>query len=365
MSLPTGAPTAEAAHRILLVDTTQYAPTTPLFLDALREHAAPYRFVDEGPFLRPLDRSLVHKIAYRLLRRRPLTAAALSRALVAEATAFRPTVVVVVKGAYLHPGALRRVKETTGATLVNYATDDPFNPAHTTRDLLRGIPYFDLYACTKQAIMADVRRAGCPRVAFVRFGYKPSVHFPETPTAPEEATRFASDVVFVGGLDADRLPYIDALLSIPRITLALYGGYWNRFARTRPFARGFAVGRSYRLALGSAKICLCLVRRANRDGHVMRSFEIPACGGFMLAERTADHLELFREDREAAFFGSPAELVEKVRYYLAHDAERRAIADAGMERVRTDHHTYTDRLHEMLHHLGGAALAPGASSGAG
>src|SRR5579875_2091983 len=253
MSLPIGTQTAGSAHRVLLVDTTQYEPTTPLFLDALREGNAPYRFLDEGPFLRPLDRSIVHKIAYRLAGRRPLTAAALNRALIAASAAFRPTVVVVVKGAYVRPRTLERVKETTGALLINYATDDPFNPVHTTRDLLRGIPHYDLYACTKRAIMADVRQAGCPHAEFVPFGYKPSVHFPEAPSGPEAAAQFSSDVVFIGGLDADRVPYVDALLSIPGISIALYGGYWQRLARTRPFARGFAVGRSYRLALGGAK----------------------------------------------------------------------------------------------------------------
>ncbi len=364
MSLPIGTQTAGSAHRVLLVDTTQYEPTTPLFLDALREGNAPYRFLDEGPFLRPLDRSIVHKIAYRLAGRRPLTAAALNRALIAASAAFRPTVVVVVKGAYVRPRTLERVKETTGALLINYATDDPFNPVHTTRDLLRGIPHYDLYACTKRAIMADVRQAWCPHAEFVPFGYKPSVHFPEAPSGPEEAAQFASDVVFIGGLDADRVPYVDALLSIPGISIALYGGYWQRLARTRPFARGFAVGRSYRLALGGAKICLCLVRRANRDGHVMRTFEIPACGGFMLAERTDDHVQLFREGREAAFFGSPAELADKIRYYLAHDTERQAIARAGMEYVRAHHHTYTDRLREMLEHLGRAKPAPDVSPSA-
>ncbi len=338
--------------RILLVDTTLYEPATPLFLDALRELGCDYRFVDEAAFTRPLERSLLHKVGYRVLHRRPLTSWRFNRVLLSEARRFRPQLVLAVKAPYIMPSTLRRIKRETGARLVNYATDDPFNPANTTPDLLGGIPCYDLYACTKRAIMEDVRRAGCDNVAYVPFGYNPSVHFPEAPATPAERESFRSDVVLVGGADPDRLPYVEALARLDGLSLALYGGYWSRHPRLRPYARGFARGRDYRLALGGAKIALCLVRRANRDGHAMRSFEIPACGAFMLAERTEEHRELFREGLEAAFFGSAEELCEKVRYYLAHDDERVRIARAGHKRIATGGHTYCHRLAQIVRFAG-------------
>jgi spore maturation protein CgeB len=80
----------------------------------------------------------------------------------------------------------------------------------------------------------------------------------------------------------------------------------------------------------------------------MRSFEIPACGSFMLAERTEEHLAIFREDQEAAFFGSSDELIDKVKYYLTHDEARRRIAQAGHVWVTKNGHTYGDRLRELV-----------------
>jgi spore maturation protein CgeB len=136
--------------------------------------------------------------------------------------------------------------------------------------------------------------------------------------------------------------------AMPGLKLRLYGQYWERARAIRAYARGFAVARDYRLAVGGAKIAVNLVRRANRDDHVMRTFEIPACGGFMLTERTATHEELFHEDREAAFFGSPDEFVAKVRSYLPREDDRLRIAAAGHRKITLGHHTYGDRLAEII-----------------
>jgi spore maturation protein CgeB len=333
---------------MLLADTSLYAPVSPFFVDSTAELGYESLLIDEAPYLRPLETSVLHKIGYRLLHRRPLTRWRYNRALVTAARRFRPHLVVVVKGAYIMPSTLRRIKEECGAVLINYATDDPFNPRTATSDLVAAIPHYDVYACTKRAIMDDVTRAGGRTVIHTMFGYKPSVHFPEAPRTDEEARRFRSDVALVGTADRDRLRDLEPLLAARDLSLALYGSYWTRHARFRPYARGYAIGRDYRLALGGARIGLCLLRRANRDQHSLRSFEIPACGTFMLAERTDEHLELFREGEEAAFFATPDELLDKVRYYLAHDDIRRRVAQAGHARVTAGRHTYADRLREMV-----------------
>jgi len=343
--------------RVLLIETTQYYPSSPLFLDGLKELAAErrhqYAFFDEALFLRPLSHSLMHKVAYRVLGRRPLTYWSLNRSLVRYAQCIRPNVVVVAKGAYLAPETLVRIKHATGAILVNYATDDPFNAAVNTADQVAAIPLYDVYACPRRAIMDDVTRVGCATVVYAPFGYQPAVHFQEEPRTQAEKDRFCSDVVFAGGCDKDRVPYFELLLrAIPGLKLHLYGGYWERYPVLRPYHRGFAIGRDFRLALHGSKIALNLVRRANRDGHTMRTFEVTACGAFMLAERTPEHLDLYKDGLEAGYFDSPDELVDKVRYYLAHEQERKNIAEAGRRRVVAGGHTYKDRLIQMLQAAG-------------
>jgi spore maturation protein CgeB len=198
--------------------------------------------------------------------------------------------------------------------------------------------------------MDEVQRAGCPNVVYVPFAYEPRLHFPERPSTSEEVSRFSSDVVFIGGADNDRLSMMHMVAEAVKKPwrFCLFGGFWNRDWRMRKYYRGFALGREYRLAVSGAKINLGLVRHSNRDGHAMRTFEIPACGAFMLAERTEEHMEFFIENKEAAYFGSDEELLEKIDYYLAHDTERQRIAQAGYERVTSGKHTYRDRVQQIL-----------------
>jgi len=333
---------------VLIVDTTIYSGQ-PLLSFQPPEPGYNVSMFDEAPFVRPLHTKRTHKAIYRLMGRRPATAWELNARLVEAAESCRPDVVIVAKGSYVFPKTLRRMK-MLGALVVNYATDDPFNKRNGDGWLRDSIPEYDLYACTKRAIMADVRAAGCDRTAFVKFGYNPDLHFPEHASTTAEAETFSSDVAFVGTADRDRWPYLDALLSIPGLRLALYGSNWHRQPeRFSRLARGMAVGRDYRLALSGTKIALGLLRSENRDQHTMRTFEIPACEGFLCAQRTAEHEAILRDGQEAIFFNDPDDLRSKVTKYLREDEARLTIARAGRRAVSDGAHTYADRIVEMVH----------------
>ena len=118
----------------------------------------------------------------------------------------------------------------------------------------------------------------------------------------------------------------------------------NKTKRVLQLMRAGEVLRSYKIALG-------LLSHANRDRHTSRSFEIPACGGFMLAERTAEHQHFFAEDREAVYFDTFDEMMDKIRYYLRDDAARTRIAAAGHRRCLESGYRYVDRARELLRRL--------------
>jgi hypothetical protein len=335
--------------RVLLVGDMTFYHIGAFFRRALQTLGQPHLAVDQSLYADIGWPALVRRVSFRLMGGWRLGYWRFNRDILAAARDLGPEMVLVSGSSAVAGSTLRELKEQTGAVLVNYATDDPFKKVGSGRCVAANIPIYDLYACTKRAIMGDVRAAGCRHVAFVPFGYEPSLHFPDTFGSPEELQKFSCDVAFVGSGDSDRYPYFRALVhAIPDLRLHLYAGYWDRDPALAPYARGFALGRDYRLAMRGAKIAPCLVRRANRDGHVMRSFEVPACGAFMLAERTAEHEEFFREGEEVGFFSSPTELVDKVRYYLKRDDERQRMAEAAYRKVTSANHTYADRLQQML-----------------
>ena len=64
----------------------------------------------------------------------------------------------------------------------------------------------------------------------------------------------------------------------------------------------------------------------------------------MLADRTDEHQEFFEERKEAEFFGSAEELLEKVKFYLHNDTAREGIAEAGHRRCVSSRYAYIHRL---------------------
>jgi spore maturation protein CgeB len=58
----------------------------------------------------------------------------------------------------------------------------------------------------------------------------------------------------------------------------------------------------------------------------------------LLAERTSEHLEIFEEGKEADFFSSAAELLDKTRFYLTRHKRRTAVAAAGRLKVLRNYH---------------------------
>lgn len=83
----------------------------------------------------------------------------------------------------------------------------------------------------------------------------------------------------------------------------------------------------------------------------LRDFEIPACGGFYLAQFCPELPLYYEIGREIAVWDSAADLVERIHYYLARPEERAAIARAGQRRVERSH-TWLHRFAAMAEELG-------------
>lgn len=264
----------------------------------------------------------------------------------------QPAVVLVVGIAPPSAPTLRELR-TMGIQCGNYLTDDPWNRQHHAPWFMEALPEYHHVFSPRQANIEELRQR-CPHsaVSYLPFAYDPHTHFAAQLT-PDESAQLASDVFFAGGADPDRLPWIHALIA-DGWKVALYGGYWEKDPLTRSHARGIAGLDQLRRATACAKLCLCLVRRANRDGHSMRTFELPAMGGCLLVEHTTEHEAIFGQGGESVvYFHSLAEMRRQAKELLSDQKRRSALADNCRRLIGEGRHTYADRLRVIINSLEG------------
>ncbi len=134
------------------------------------------------------------------------------------------------------------------------------------------------------------------------------------------------DVCFIGTIEgghADRQVMIDAL---KRAGISVVTGGSNLDERKKiPLDQ-------YIETLQRAKISLNFSKAGNDLPQLKgRVFETMFCGAMLFEQTGAATPRLFKEEKEYVSFNEVEDLVEKVRYYLAHDMERKAIASAGQK----------------------------------
>jgi len=265
----------------------------------------------------------------------------------------RPEITIILKGLHISAADVSNLRHL-GTWVVNLNHDDFFsrNPNNWTRIQRGAIPQYDCILTTREVNLAEIQPIN-PRVRFLGFAYYPRIHRPMV-LEPHERQVWASDVVFVGTWEAERCRLLEQLVREVPARYAIYGEQWERVSRhspLRPYVHRSRLGPDdMAKAIGGAKLALGFLRKENRDEYTQRSFEIPAYGGLLVAERTALHCRLYKEGVEAVFFDSNSgdELATAVTLLLSDPERREKIRRAGMDALHRQRHTYEDRMNELL-----------------
>lgn len=253
---------------------------------------------------------------------------------------------------YLTAATLSSIKEKQpDCRIVNLLTDDPFGRHQAHWKLLnRTIPYFDFFFVQRKVNVGELYHLGAKRVEVCYRSYDPEYNKPIELSA-EDKTYYGTRVGFIGTYENVRAGYIAYLIK-KGIAVQITGNGWpekDYWDVIMPNYKGPTVyDEKYIKSICGMEIALHFLRHGNRDEQDSRTFEIPSCKVFMLAERSEVHMELFEEDKEAVFFSSKEELFKKLKYYLAHPEEVKKIADAGYRRCISSGYTHQHRLQEVL-----------------
>lgn len=313
-----------------LADAAQELNVECVFLNALEAFNAPKAF---------------KVMLWRLFGKRPPHLVRFSRQVARVCLQAKPTLLLTTGLAPLSMESLSRIGEM-GIIRVNFLTDDPWNPAHSAQWFFRALLQYEAVFSPRQANLTDLQKLGVSHTHYLPFGYDPKLFHPQPLDCRNSDPRW--DIVFAGTGDSDRIPFIHALIK-SGLNVGLYGAYWERYSETKSHSHGQASPTKLRQLLINSKVALCLVRRANRDGNVMRSFEVPATGACMLTEDTLEHREIFGADGEAVvYFRTIAEMVERAKWLLQNDEERLRLAQTAHRLVVNGRHTYKDRLITIL-----------------
>lgn len=303
---------------------------------------------------------LLRTLNWRFNDRRPVRLDEFSNFVVQRCRKTRPQILISTGIAPLTSSALKQLSDLN-IVLANFQTDDPWNEAHLSNWYLEALSHYDYIFSPRSAALQQLRAATSANVSYLPFGYDPRLFYPETDaTALMKTTR--CDVVFAGGADKDRLNAVKSLAK-SGLSLGLYGGYWGKYDFARPFYRGMASAATLRSAHANSLVAIGAVRRANRDGNSMRTFELPAMACCCVMEATADHFRLFGKEGDAvAYFDTPESLVAKC-LSLCSDSRTRSIMARRAHALVEFGHRYEDRLRAMLEKIKSpattlAAVAP-------
>lgn len=333
--------------KILFVYNTSPLPDSRLkTLASFRKYASEVKVLftyDEG-----YQRNLTDKLLSRL--KFPGDPCHINRRIREEAIQFQPALVFIVKGQNIRPATLKFL-HSRGIKTVSWSNDDMWGWQNRTVWYSRSLKHYDLVVTQKSYNTApgELPSKGA-KVLFQNKAFDPAMHHPV-----EDCKGYTCHhtVIFVGTREQERL---NSLLYLANngIKADIYG--WGRKMDTdlHPnlvFHDRHLYGKEYAAAFSCSGICLNFLRKQSRDLQTSRSVEIPACRGFMLAERTGEHQALFEEGVEAEYFTSDEELLRKVQYYLSHPEERRCIAEAGYRRCLKEDYSFDNRIREILENV--------------
>jgi len=268
----------------------------------------------------------------------------------------KPGIIWIDKGLTIARATLEHLRNLCPkARFVHYSLDDMSGRHNQSRDYLRGIPAYDLHVTNKSYNVAELHSMGARKVLFVNNAYCRTTHEPMA-VSDEDRKSLGGPVGFIGAFETARAESL-WFLAKSGIQVRIWGEAWGKgwkkwgISHRHPnltIENRALFGADYAKAICSFDINLCFLRKLNRDQQTTRSVEIPACGGFMLAERTAEHKLLFAEDKEAVFFATHQELLAKCNHYLAHPLERQAIASASRNRCLQSDYSYEKQLKAVL-----------------
>ncbi len=240
---------------------------------------------------------------------------------------YHPDIVMIQAMKLFGPDTVQAMRDAAPKAIFIGRDGDPFPESVRHRVEIGGAMDF-VIATNAGRFLKTYKDAGTPVCAFIPHPCDPSIQRPYD-VGPE----YRSDIFWAGeagdpnrrhgdDYDPDRYAIVSRLAAMPNARV--HG------AMGRPGIEGM----DHLFAIAGAKICPSIGRVNDMAGYFTdRAINALAGGSFVLAKRVPDSDALFQESVHLKYFDSAEEFFELAQWYLNHEEERLAIAQAGMARV--------------------------------
>jgi len=261
---------------------------------------------------------------------------------------YKPDMLFVVVGRTIRKNTLNVIKKKIKCLLVVYNGDSYENMNSTSRNMLDTLPLYDIVFTWSYGLFESLYSLGAKKVEYLAFAYDESTH-QRVNILPSDYDKYSHDVVFVGTWDKEREKLLSQLTDYD---LGIWGSGWNKVGGKSKIKDNIIgtdnidaceMSKIYQ----TSKICLNIMRPQNSGSHNMKTFEIPALGGFMLTNRSADHLRFFSESDDIACFESARELKEMIEKYIIEEKLRNRMSQNAHKKVKNAH-SYLQRAVRLL-----------------
>ena len=254
-----------------------------------------------------------------------------------------PDVVIVFKGIYLNSSTLDKIH----CLKVHYHPDDSSNPLNRTTIFSAAEHVYNIHFTSKKHNISEIFHRTGRYVFFIWYAYDDRWH---CRTTPLNFSNPKYRIGFIGHMRPDRSELMLNLAHKYGKNLAISGLKWNRIRNLKLLATLYppSYGESFSSFVAMAPVQLGLLNSDNRDQHTARSFEIPAAGGLLLAEDTADHREIFDSEENVLFFKSENDLIDRISWIAANPEKVQKIAENGFLHITGNSNTWRDRSSEIL-----------------
>lgn len=260
----------------------------------------------------------------------------------------------IEKGNMIYPWILKRIRLMYPKLKVISISEDDMYAKHGSSFWYRsGLKYYDAVFTTKTYNLNELCEFGAKKTYLFLDSFDEMTH-KKFCLNDVEKKKFVCNVSAIGAFELNRA---QSMLFLARngVRIVVWGNGWKKWVGKHPnliVKDQFLFGDDYSKAICGSRININFLRKVNRDEVTSRSIEIPACGGFMLAERTDRHQEFFIEGQEADYFSSDQELLLKIDHYLKYPEEAEKIASAGYKKCLDAKYSMRDQIVKILNYCG-------------